>query len=95
MKTEAIMRNRAILFTRSEGGLKVPVNFDVYEDELSKYTEVLKKSVFSKMFNKNIKSRVIKIDKVFVHALFFENGLTYDVYPEGFRLRELQGVAVI
>ena len=94
METEAIMRNKAVSFTRVEGGTKVPVPFEIYEDELIGYSQVLKKDVFSQMFKKPIKTRVVKIDKVFVHALFFEDGLIYDVYPEGFRLRELEGVAV-
>lgn len=94
METEAIMRNKAVSFTRVEGGTKVPLTFDVYEDQLPRYTEVLKKDVFSQMFKKPIKTRVVKIEKVYVHALFFENGLIYDVYPDGFRIRELEGVAV-
>ena len=94
METEAIMRNKAVSFTRVEGGTKVPVTFEVYEDELSVYTEVFKKNVFSKIFKKNITTRVVKIDKVFVHSLFFEDGLTYDIYPDGFKLREFQGVAI-
>jgi len=94
MEDQAVMRNKAKSFTRSEGGLIVPVTFEVYEDELENYTKVEKKEVYSKIFKSKIKSRVIKIDKIFVHALFFEDGKIYDVHPEGFTLRELKGVAV-
>lgn len=86
--------NKAEMWTRSEGGLKVPTTFDLYEHELKNYTKVEKKEVFSKVFNMKITSRVIKIGKVYVHALFFEDGKVYDVHHEGFKLRELEGELV-
>lgn len=88
------MRNKAIYFTRSEGGLKVPCTFNVYEDELHKYTDVEKKEVFSKTFNQKIISRVVNIGKVYVHALFFEDK-TYDVKENGFKVRMLNGDMIL
>ena len=84
------MRNKATHFTRSEGGTIVPVTFEVYEDELNSYTEVEKKEVFSKVLKTKIKSRVVKIVKIYVHALFFEDGKIYNVDINGFKLRELE-----
>lgn len=81
-------KNKATFFTRSEGGLKVPCSFDVFEHELSTYTKIEKKEVFSKTFKMKIISRVVKIGKVYVHALFFEDGRVYDVRETGFVLRE-------
>lgn len=84
------MRNKATHFTRSEGGTIVPIAFEVHEDELNTFTDVEKKEVFSKFFNTKIKSRVVKIGKVYVHALFFEDGKIYNVDINGFKLRELE-----
>ena len=81
------MRNKSKFFTRVEGGLKVPCSFDLYEDELTDYTKVEKKEVFSKMLKMKITSRVVKIEKVYVHALFFEDGKICDVKENGFVLR--------
>lgn len=81
------MRNKATEFTRVEGGLRVPCSFDLYEDELGNYTKVEKKEVFSKTFKMKIVSRVVKIDKAYVHALFFEDGKVYDAKETGFILR--------
>lgn len=76
--------NKALKLTRSEGGLKVDTPFDIYEHELANYSNVEKKEVFSKIFKRKITSRVIKIHKVYVHALFFEDGSVYNVTPNGF-----------
>lgn len=86
------MKNRvkAEKFTRSEGGTIVPVTFLVYEDELNNYTDVQKREVFSKVFKMKIKSRVVKIGKEWVHALFFDNGNIYHVDINGFKLRVLE-----
>lgn len=81
-------KNKAILFTRSEGGLKVPCTFDVFKDELDNYTKVEKKEVYSKTFKMKIISRVVKIGKAYVHALFFQDGEVYDVRETGFVLRK-------
>lgn len=80
-------KNKSILFTRVEGGLKVPCTFELFEDELGNHTKVEKKEVFSKLLKSKIISRVIKIDKVYVHALFFLDGKVYDAKETGFVLR--------
>jgi len=88
--------NKARQFTRSEGGLKVPVDFEITEHEiLTTEYKVEKKEVYSKIFKSKITSRVVKISKHWVHALFFEDGKVYDVRPEGFKIRELQEVVIV
>lgn len=87
--------SKAIYFTRSEGGTKVPTTFEIYEEDLSKYTDVERKEVFSKVFKQKIVSRVVKINKIWVHALFFDNGNIYNVTPTGFKLRELEKEIVL
>lgn len=82
------IRNKALLFSRVEGGTITVFPFDVYEDELHNYTKVITKEVFCKMIGKKLKTRVIQFDKIFVKALFFENGFAYDVTPEGFVKRK-------
>lgn len=83
-------RNKAVSYTRVEGGTIQPITFDVYEDELKDYTDVEKKQVFSKIIKKPLQTRVIKFGKIYVKALFFEYGKIYDVGIDGFKLRELQ-----
>lgn len=77
-------------FTRVEGGMIQKAEFELYEDEMaSKVFPVEKKQVFSKIFKTSINTRVTKIGKIWVHALFFENGNVYDLKPTGFVLREI------
>lgn len=82
-------RNKALKFTRVEGGLKKPCTFEIYEDELSKFSpvNVEKREVYSHGINAKITSRVVKIENVYVHALFFEDGKEFDVSQYGFKLR--------
>lgn len=80
-------RVKALLFTRCEGGMLQPMMTSVYEDELDNFTNVVKKEVFSKELGITIKSRAVKIGKVFVHSLFFENGFVYDCDVNGFKRR--------
>jgi len=87
-------RKKAVSYTRVEAGTIQPITFDVYEDELKNHVDVVKKEVFCKALKQRINTRVIKFGKVYVHALFFEDGKVYDVREGGFKLRELQGEAL-
>lgn len=95
---KAVMKDRvkATHYTRVEGGTIQEVDFEFYEDQLNdiKVNDVHKKEVFSKIFNKKLTTRVVKMGKVWVHALFFENGKVYDVIQGGWKLRELHGEAI-
>lgn len=94
MTNQADLKNKAKSYTRVEAGTIQPITFDVYEDDLKNHTDVLKKEVFCKALKKHINTRVIKFGKVYVHALFFEDGKVYDVNEKGFKLRELHGEAI-
>lgn len=89
-------RIKALQYTRVEGGMIQNADFDFYEDQLKdiNVNDVHKREVYSKIFKRKITSRVIKIGKVWVHALFFENGKIYDVIAGGWKLRELHGEAI-
>lgn len=80
-------RVKALLFTRCEGGRLQPMMTSVFEDELDNFTDVVKKQVYNKAFLKTLNTRVVKIGKVFVHSLFFENGFVYDCDINGFKRR--------
>ena len=69
----ANMRNKALLYTLSEGGNMQPMKVDVYEYELENYTQVEKRKVFVPQLKEHITSRAIKIGNKFVHSLFFED----------------------
>lgn len=76
-------------FTRVEGGTIVKADFEVKESDLHKYKDSVEiKEVFCKPLNRQIKTRVVKFGKVYVHALFFDNGNIYDCKPTGFKIRE-------
>lgn len=81
-------RNRAILFSRVEGGVFQPMTEEVYEDEVKEMTGIIKKDVHSKTLNRKLTTRVIKIGKNYVHALFFEDGNAYDCTATGFEERK-------
>lgn len=85
-------RVKAVQYTRVEGGTKQNADFEYYEDQLKDINteDVHKREVFSKIFDRKITTRVIKIGKVWVHSLFFENGNIYDMIHGGYRLRELE-----
>lgn len=89
--------NRVLKFTRSEGGNKIDMPFELYEHDINKYDSSLveKREVFSKVFNRKITSRVIKIKNLYIHAVFLEDGKVYDVHPSGFILRKLESEAVL
>lgn len=85
-------RVKAVKYTRVEGGTKQTADFEYYEDQLKEIRtqDVHKREVFSKVLERKITTRVIKIGKVWVHSLFFENGNIYDMIQGGYRLRELE-----
>jgi len=89
-------RVKASHYTRVEGGQIQEAEFDFYEDQIKDLdvSKIEKKEVYSKIFNRKLTTRVIKIGKVWVHALFFENGKIYDVIAGGWKLRELHGEAI-
>jgi|SRR6185312_4977117 len=83
------MRNKALLFSRTEGGSLQKLDLDIYEDQLSEYDgKAEKKEVFSKAIGIKINTRVIKFEKIYIHALFFEDGRVYDCNEIGFRERK-------
>lgn len=82
------MRNKALLYTRVESGNKQVLPIDIYEDELDNYKDVIKKEVFCKAFQRKLNTRVIKFGKLYIKALFFEDGKAYDVDVNGFKQRE-------
>lgn len=83
-------------FTRVEGGTIQNAEFEFYEDQLASASFIVeKKEVFSKLMNRKITTRVTRMGKVWVHALFFENGNIYDLSPMGFKLREIRKEVVI
>lgn len=83
------MRNKALLFSRSEGGRVQPMDFDLYEDELDNYKDkVEKKEVFSIALACKINCRVVKFGKKYIHAFFFEDGTVQFADVSGFKSRK-------
>lgn len=89
-------RIKAVSYTRVEGGQIQDAEFDFYEDQLKDLdvTKIEKKEVFSKIFKRKLTTRAVKMGKMWVHALFFENGKVYDMYANGWKLRELHGEVI-
>ena len=81
------MRNKIVSFTRSQGGTIVTAEFELFEDELKNLGTPEKKEVFSKVLNKKIFTRAIKIGKIYAHSVFCEDGKVYDVNGYGFKMR--------
>jgi len=83
------MRNKALLYTRSEGGRVQPMDFDLYEDELENYKhKVEKKEVFCVALGCKINSRVVKFGKKYIYAFFFEDGTVKHADIGGFKSRK-------
>lgn len=84
------MRNKLTHYTRVEGGTIQEADFEYYEDQLSEITQkdILKKEVYCKPMGMKIKTRVAKFGKVWVHALFFEDGKIYQADINGFKERD-------
>jgi hypothetical protein len=81
--------SKLLHFTRGAGGTFVKPHFQVKEVDLEKFKDKVElKEVFSKQLNQKLKTRVVKIGKAYVHALFFDNGNIYDCKPDGFKIRE-------
>lgn len=80
--------NKALLFTRVEAGNMQVFPLELYEHELHTFTDVIKKEVFCKVIGKKLNTRVVKIGKLYVKALFFKDGTVYDVDLNGFAKRE-------
>lgn len=91
------MKNKLTHFTRLEGGMIIPANFDFYEEQVETIgiKDIIKKEVFSKTFKYKIFTRVAKINKIWVHALFFEDGKVYNATPSGFKLRQIEKEIVL
>lgn len=87
-------RIRVKSYTRVEGGTIQDAEFEMFEDEMDKWHTVEKKEVFCKAIGRKITTRVVKIGKIYVHALFFENGNIYHAHTHGFKKREIMEEAI-